>query len=208
MPLSEDIHGGRRFGVRTTMIQEHVAYRFEVAAATTELRVLSSQLGYQKGSAVDSQIIHVQAQHLVLLSQLFVLILDLGHPHHQPSQPVPQRDDLLDGLFLFQRRRYAWLGIAVQSLPRVGHCESQRVKGEMFRRYRWRLAILTLGIYAIWLYRQDACLEALLTTGVTCSRSEGPIDATWLWVNGSDPAWAREKDHWAEVENVMAPLHD
>jgi hypothetical protein len=33
------------------------------------------------------------------------------------------------------------------------------------------------------------------------------LDATWLWVNGSDAGWQQERMHWAEVEGVMSPDH-
>lgn len=56
------------------------------------------------------------------------------------------------------------------------------------------------------------CLESWFLDGSTnCSRAdlgaEETLDATWLWVNGSDPRWRAELEHWKKAEGIYSPEH-
>lgn len=51
------------------------------------------------------------------------------------------------------------------------------------------------------------CLESWFLDGaMVCSPEhmgkEDQLDATWLWVNGSDNRWADEMKHWREIHDV------
>ncbi|WWC59711.1 uncharacterized protein I303_102273 [Kwoniella dejecticola CBS 10117] len=56
------------------------------------------------------------------------------------------------------------------------------------------------------------CLEQWFADGETlCGRGEmgeeETLDATWLWVNGSDHRWRDSMVHWRTVEGVYSPEH-
>ena len=56
------------------------------------------------------------------------------------------------------------------------------------------------------------CLEQWFIDGETlCGRAElgeeERLDATWLWVNGSDERWRESMIHWREQEGVYSPEH-
>ncbi|WWC86667.1 uncharacterized protein L201_001544 [Kwoniella dendrophila CBS 6074] len=56
------------------------------------------------------------------------------------------------------------------------------------------------------------CLEQWFADGETlCGKaemgSEETLDATWLWVNGSDHRWRDSMIHWRSVEGVFSPEH-
>jgi len=56
------------------------------------------------------------------------------------------------------------------------------------------------------------CLEQWFAEGETlCGKSElgveEKLDATWLWVNGSDERWRESMMHWRKVEGVYSPEH-
>lgn len=56
------------------------------------------------------------------------------------------------------------------------------------------------------------CLEAWLAEGeLICDTDElGPeetLDATWLWVNGSDRRWKDEMVYWRQQEGIYSPEH-
>jgi 3-O-alpha-D-mannopyranosyl-alpha-D-mannopyranose xylosylphosphotransferase len=56
------------------------------------------------------------------------------------------------------------------------------------------------------------CLEQWFADGeTTCGAAElgeeEKLDATWLWVNGSDTRWRDSMVHWRQVEKVYSPEH-
>lgn len=56
------------------------------------------------------------------------------------------------------------------------------------------------------------CMEQWFIDGETlCGAGdlgeEEKLDATWLWVNGSDERWKESMLHWREVEGVYSPEH-
>lgn len=56
------------------------------------------------------------------------------------------------------------------------------------------------------------CLEQWFADGETlCGEAElgeeEKLDATWLWVNGSDERWKESMLHWQKVESVFTPPH-
>jgi len=56
------------------------------------------------------------------------------------------------------------------------------------------------------------CLEQWFADGeTTCGGldlgKEERLDATWLWVNGSDSRWRDSMVHWTDVEGVYSPEH-
>ena len=56
------------------------------------------------------------------------------------------------------------------------------------------------------------CLEQWFSDGETlCGKvelgEEEKLDATWLWVNGSDERWREMMVHWREQEGVFSPEH-
>ena len=83
----------------------------------------------------------------------------------------------------------------------------------MIRRSRAiQTAVLAGVLFAIWRLisgsdSEVACLEEWISGGTMCKRAAPRIDATWLWVNGSDPAWEAEKTRLARSEGVFTPHH-
>ena len=56
------------------------------------------------------------------------------------------------------------------------------------------------------------CLEQWFSDGETlCGKAElgeeEKLDATWLWVNGTDERWRKSMLHWREREGVFSPEH-
>lgn len=56
------------------------------------------------------------------------------------------------------------------------------------------------------------CMEHWFAEGeLRCDRSdlgeEERLDATWLWVNGSDPRWRTSMQQWREKEGIFSPDH-
>lgn len=54
----------------------------------------------------------------------------------------------------------------------------------------------------------EECLEQWFVQGEPCKEvPEIPLDATWLWVNGSDPKWREKMQEQSRAEGIYSPEH-
>lgn len=53
----------------------------------------------------------------------------------------------------------------------------------------------------------DESLEQWFAHGIPCIVEPFPIDASWLWVNGTDPTWLKVKEKMAIAEGAFSPGH-